>query len=80
MHTNTRLSSELAQLVKETLVLDPASLLGAGRVDPFAQYPILFELMSFMSWWTTVSQRNVHLEALLTPQVLFIAPSLQSKP
>ncbi|KAN0092493.1 hypothetical protein V8E51_018340 [Hyaloscypha variabilis] len=39
----SRPSLELAQLVKQTLVPDPVSPLGAGRVDPFAHYPVHFE-------------------------------------
>jgi hypothetical protein len=39
----SRQSLEIAQLAKRTLVPDPTSPLGAGRVDPFAQYPAALE-------------------------------------
>jgi hypothetical protein len=39
----SRQSLEVAQLARRALVPDPASPLGAGRVDPFAQYPVVLE-------------------------------------
>jgi len=38
-----RQGSELARSTAQVLPPSPASPLGAGRVDPFAQYPVRFE-------------------------------------
>ncbi|KAE9368987.1 hypothetical protein N431DRAFT_347844 [Stipitochalara longipes BDJ] len=60
-----RKDSEFAQLAKNALVPDPASPLGAGRVDPFAQHPVLFE------------SNELH---ELMDHFLFTAPRLRAKP
>jgi hypothetical protein len=77
-----RPNPEPAQSAVKALSPNPASPLGAGRIDPFAQYPVfsesneLHELVDHCEF----DVQSQLLRSLLIPPVLFTAPSLQLKP
>lgn len=79
---NLRQSPELAQSAVKALSPNPASPLGAGRIDPFAQHPVLSESNELRELVDHCEfDRQYRLQrALLNPPVLFTAPSLQLKP
>jgi hypothetical protein len=61
----------------------PVSLLGAGRVDPFATYPVQLKSNKHLDLVDHCKFSNIicHLNlGLLTIVVMFVAPSLNSKP